>query len=262
MTSNTSRGHGIVRLESTRSRAGAAFTLIELLVVIAIIAILAAMLLPALSKAKARAAQSTCLNNLKQLSYGMFMYIHDNQDFTPACASRNAIGYEVEDWIYWRVGPTFPPVSQSPICVGLGNVNSNMFRCTLDRDNKERIAEDDGKGIYPYSYTVTSIFEGSVNRGFTLVMNKASGQKYPFKLSGVVNASVKLMIVEEQATHYPDEASNPTKNVVNDGRFVDSGTDVLTMRHNKRGIVALCDGHAMAVKPDYATNRLYTVPDL
>jgi prepilin-type N-terminal cleavage/methylation domain-containing protein len=65
------------------AKAAAGFSLVELLVVIAVIAILAALLLPALGRAKASAKRAHCLNNVRQISLGLHLYATDNGDTLP-----------------------------------------------------------------------------------------------------------------------------------------------------------------------------------
>ncbi len=123
-----------------------AFTLIELLVVIAIIAILAAMLLPALSSAKAKAQRIQCTNNYKELALATKMYCSDNRDVMPWPNWTDGKSATLLGWLYTEVagGPPnllSPPYSANPpLAYQTGALwpylkSMAVYRCPTDNTN-------------------------------------------------------------------------------------------------------------------------------
>jgi prepilin-type N-terminal cleavage/methylation domain-containing protein len=225
-----------------RAAATAAFTLIELLVVIAIIAILAAMLLPALARAKAKAWQTHCLNNQKQIGIAYFLYAPDWEESYPRHPDWASVGGQ--DGAF----EVFVASTNRPLNPYLPNLQS--FRCPADKGDSLDTKVTNCFGVYGNSYLVQWA-DKSVHdpldpadsskrfafrtRSVTAPSWRADPGVTPMKTTGIPGNVVNKVIQGDWVWH-PNRAN----------------TDAKSVWHNYRGrslsVMLYADGHGCAYK--------------
>ena len=238
---------------------GAAFTLVELLVVIAIIAILASLILPALSRAKARAQGNFCLNNTRQLVLGWMLYADEHNGRLAYNLGKSA-----------RITTAVPSVANGPQMAQ--NWVNNVLNWETNNPDNTNFAAVVGSGIGPFTGAAAAVYRdpsdnvlsqaqqnaGWVSRVRSYSMNAMIGDAGTYSQGGF-NVNFPNYTQFFKATSIPQPSDifvflDEHPDSIDDGYFLDSytesatnaptWTDLPASYHNGAGSFAFADGHS------------------
>jgi prepilin-type N-terminal cleavage/methylation domain-containing protein len=253
------------------------FTLIELLVVVAIMAILAAMLLPALAKARSKGLTANCLSNLRQWGITHHLYASDSQDLVPRDGTDENGQYAVDTGRTSGAGSPQDPFAWFNVLPKLAGDRpfSNYWAEALGNDPRAFLPFPGGKGRIWHcpAAKVTAADQFQANGKFGLfsygmnldlklsssILNGVQGNTYPYpgmpKIGALANPSATVTMVDiafsptlEPYTLFPSR----------NGVFPAARSARFTGRHGdgaaQGGTLAFADGHASYYRRSYITN--------
>jgi len=224
-----------------------AFTLIELLVVIGIIAILAALLLPALSKAKATAQSIPCLNNLKQLQLGYHIYVHDNDDRLPPDYVNSVNGVQQSLKGSWVLGTATHDTNTANIEAGVlfpDVGQASVYHCPADKSTVTGQSSLRRFRSYALSGWACTLGEEST---YGIVWDEnLPGQLNRTRLSAFPGNSLSTVFafIDEHEKAIDDGLFAISNPFFHPGEDNDFWLDLPTDRHNQGCNLSFLDGHA------------------
>ena len=252
------------------------FTLIELLVVIAIIAILAAILMPALSSARKRGRQTTCINNLKTLGMVLHSYAEDNVDLPPLGWTSTYGGSHYWPAVLRMAGYLGTKHARSSI---LNKTTGNYFLCPEDNRPAYDPTQDIKMNVSYGCNNCVMLGQYNVLPGDPKYCNKKNkshrdGYHTFTEIAYSMKKSSATPLLADCGGFDKDPAANPTckKNVhLRSSGESSSGmvyehwihewkppANISILRHDMKAGTLFCDGHAAMVNgPMYSSNSSY-----